>query len=267
MPLRPILQVRGLRLERGNTVIFNGIDWTVEPSEHWAILGPNGSGKTTLLAALTGYKTPTAGTIQLLGETFGESHWPELRKKVGLVSGALNKLMADDEPALETVISGKYAMIDLWETPTTTDRRAAHGILKQIECTSITNRPWRHLSQGERQRILIGRALMAKPKLLILDEPCAGLDPVAREHFLQFLNRLARQRNAPSLVLVSHHAEEIMPAFTHALLLKEGASFAQGEIESTLTSANLSASFGNSLKLKKSSGRFSLTVSSSNEIM
>jgi len=267
VPLRPILQVRGLRLERGNTVILDGIDWTVEPSEHWAILGPNGSGKTTLLAALTGYKTPTAGTIQLLGETFGESHWPELRKKVGLVSGALNKLMADDEPVLETVISGKYAMIDLWETPTASDRRTASAILKQIGCTPIADRPWRHLSQGERQRILIGRALMAKPKLLILDEPCAGLDPVAREHFLHFLNRLARQRNAPSLVLVTHHVEEIMPAFTHALLLKEGHSTAQGKITSTLTSTNLSSSFGFPVTLKKSKGRFDLRVSSSNELM
>jgi len=267
VPLRPILQVRGLRLERGNTVILDGIDWTVEPSQHWVILGPNGSGKTTLLAALTGYKTPTAGTIQLLGETFGESHWPELRKKVGLVSGALNKLMADDEPALETVISGKYAMIDLWENPTAADRRTARAILKQIECTPIADRPWRYLSQGERQRILIGRALMAKPKLLILDEPCAGLDPVAREHFLQFLNRLARQRNAPSLVLVTHHVEEIMPAFTHALLLKEGHPSAQGKITSTLTSTNLSSSFGFPVTLKKSRGRFNLRVSSSNELM
>ena len=267
VPRRPILHVSGLRLERGNTAILDGIDWTVEPGQHWVILGPNGSCKTTLLAALTGYKTPTAGTMQLLGETFGESHWPELRKKVGLVSGALNKLMADDEPALETVISGKYAMIDLWETPTAADRCAARAILKQIECTPIADRPWRHLSQGERQRILIGRALMAKPKLLILDEPCAGLDPVAREHFLQFLNRLARQRNAPSLVLVTHHVEEIMPAFTHALLLKEGIATAQGKIASILTSKTLSHSFGSPVKLKKSRGRYDLWVSGSNEMM
>ena len=260
MPRRPILCISNLRLERGDTVILDGIDWRVDPGQHWVILGPNGSGKTTLLAAITGYKTPTDGDIQLLGQTFGESHWPELRKKIGLVSSALNKLMAPAEPALETIISGKYAMIDLWHPPTPADRRAARAILKRIECLPLADRPWQHLSQGERQRILIGRALMAKPKLLILDEPCAGLDPVAREHFLQFLNRLARQPKAPALVLVTHHVEEIMPAFTHALLLKEGKVCANGPLKKTLTSKNLSTSFGNAVKLERKNGRYTLKV-------
>jgi iron complex transport system ATP-binding protein len=260
VPRRPILCISNLRLERGDTVILDGIDWRVDPGQHWVILGPNGSGKTTLLAAITGYKTPTDGDIQLLGQTFGESHWPELRKKIGLVSSALNKLMAPAEPALETIISGKYAMIDLWHTPTPADRRAARAILKRIECLPLADRPWQHLSQGERQRILIGRALMAKPKLLILDEPCAGLDPVAREHFLQFLNRLARQPKAPALVLVTHHVEEIMPAFTHALLLKEGKVCAIGPLKKTLTSKNLGTSFGNAVKLERKNGRYTLKV-------
>ena len=260
MPRRPILYIENLRLERGDTVILDGINWRVDPGQHWVVLGPNGSGKTTLLAALTGYKTPTDGDIQLLGQTFGESHWPELRKKIGLVSSALNKLMASAEPALETVISGKYAMIDLWETPTPADRRTARTILKRIECLPLADRPWHHLSQGERQRILIGRALMAKPKLLILDEPCAGLDPVARENFLQFLNRLARQSNAPALVFVTHHVEEIMPAFSHALLLKEGQVCASGLLKETLTSKNLSRSFGDTVKLEQKNGRYTLKV-------
>ena len=133
VPRPPILQLRNLRLERGDTTILDGIDWRIDPGQHWVILGPNGSGKTSLLAALTGYTTPTAGEIQLLGHTYGESHWPELRKKIGLVSSALNKLMAPDEPALDTVISGKYAMIDLWQTPTPADRRKASAILLKIE--------------------------------------------------------------------------------------------------------------------------------------
>ena len=260
MPRRPILYIENLRLERGDTVILDGINWRVDPGQHWVVLGPNGSGKTTLLAALTGYKTPTDGDIQLLGQTFGESHWPELRKKIGLVSSALNKLMAPAEPALETVISGKYAMIDLWETPTPADRRTARSILKRIECLPLADRLWHHLSQGERQRILIGRALMAKPKLLILDEPCAGLDPVARENFLQFLNRLARQSNAPALVFVTHHVEEIMPTFSHALLLKEGQVCASGLLKETLTSKNLSRSFGDTVKLEQKNGRYTLKV-------
>jgi len=247
-----------MRIERGDTVVLREINWCVDSEQHWVILGPNGSGKTTLLAALTGYEMPTGGEIELLGKTYGESHWPELRKQIGFVSSALNRMMAPDEPAIETVISGKYAMIDLWREPTSTDRRNARVILRQIECAELSERPWRYLSQGERQRVLIGRALMAKPKLLILDEPCAGLDPLARENFLQFLNRMPRQPSAPALILVTHHVEEIMPVFTHALLLREGKVSAAGKAEKTLNSKNLSDSFGTALKVSRKNSRYSL---------
>ena len=260
MAKTPILDIRNLRLQRGDTHILNDLNWRVEHGEHWVVLGSNGCGKTSLLASLTGYKFPTSGDIHILGNTFGENDWTELRTHIGLVSSTLNKLMAEDEPVMETVVSGKYAMIDLWETPTPTDRRTARAILKRIECFPLADRPWHHLSQGERQRILIGRALMAKPKLLILDEPCAGLDPVAREHFLQFLNRLARQPNAPALVFVTHHVEEIMPAFSHALLLKEGQVCASGPLKKTLTSKNLSRSFGDAVKLEQKNERYTLKV-------
>ncbi|MBR90592.1 MAG: ABC transporter [Verrucomicrobiales bacterium] len=260
MPRQSILQVRNLRLERENIIILDGINWCIQKGQHWAILGPNGSGKTTLLSTLTGYTAPTAGDIQLLGKTYGESHWPELRKKIGIVSSTLNKLMPHDEPALETIISGKYAMIDLWQKPTANDKRQARTILKKIECTALANQPWLFLSQGERQRILIGRALMARPKLLILDEPCAGLDPVAREHFLQFLDRLGHQRSAPALILVTHHVEEITPAFTHALLLKQGRVSAGGPIGETLNSRSLTDSFESPLRLRRSSNRYNLSV-------
>ncbi len=249
-----------MRMERGDTVILEKINWCVERGQHWVILGPNGSGKTTLLAALTGYEMPTGGEIELLGEIYGESHWPELRKKIGFVSSALNKMMAPDEPAIETVISGKYAMIDLWQKPTPADHHQARAILRRIECTDLTGRPWRHLSQGERQRVLIARALMAKPKLLILDEPCAGLDPLARENFLQFLNSIPNQPSAPALVLVTHHVEEIMPAFTHVLLLREGKVSAAGEVEKTLNSKTFSRSFGTALRIARKNGRYSLQV-------
>jgi iron complex transport system ATP-binding protein len=158
-------------------------------------------------------------------------------------------------------------MIVLWQKPTPDDRCKAHVILKHIECAALTDRPWLFLSQGERQRILIGRALMAQPKLLILDEPCAGLDPVAREHFLQFLNRLARQRAGPALVFATHHVEEIMPTFTHALLLKEGRVSATGKMKTTLTSRNLSETFGTPLQLARKVGRYSLMVQSSRKAM
>jgi iron complex transport system ATP-binding protein len=247
-------------MERGDTVILEKINWCVERGQNWVILGPNGSGKTTLLAALTGYEMPTGGMIELLGEIYGESHWPELRKKIGFVSSTLNKMMAPDEPAIETVISGKYAMIDLWQKPTATDHRQARAILRRIECTDLVERPWRHLSQGERQRVLIARALMAKPKLLILDEPCAGLDPLARENFLQFLNNIPNQPSAPALALVTHHVEEIMPAFTHVLLLREGKVSAAGEVGKTLNSKTFSRSFGAALRITRKNGRYSLQV-------
>ena len=140
------------------------------------------------------------------------------------------------------------------------DRRAAMQFLRQTECLHLAERPWRVLSQGERQRILIGRALMAKPRLLILDEPCAGLDPVARENFLQFIQRLGRQKNAPALVLVTHHVEEIMPVFTHVLILKDGRVLAAGGKRQVLNSRNLGKAFGVRMKLAVAKERYALTV-------
>jgi iron complex transport system ATP-binding protein len=196
----------------------------------------------------------------VLGERFGESDWRELRKSVGMVSSSIRQQMAPEEAAIETVVSGKYAMIDFWGRVTRTDRRAALQILRRIECAHLAERPWRVLSQGERQRVLIGRALMAKPRLLILDEPCSGLDPVAREQFLQFVERLGRGKSAPALVLVTHHAEEITPAFSHVLILKKGRILAAGEKKRVLTSRNLARAFGVKMRLGSRDGRYALKV-------
>ncbi len=209
---------------------------------------------------MTGYLSPTSGEISVLGETFGESDWRELRKHIGLVSSSVRQMMADHEPALVTVISGKYAMIDYWGRVRTADRTAAMRLLRQVEAGHLADRRWEVLSQGERQRILIGRALMAKPRLLILDEPCAGLDPVAREHFLDFLQRLGSRRGAPALIFVTHHVEEIMPVFTHALLLREGRVVADGVKSDVMTSARLSKVFGAGIKLGWKNSRYSLRV-------
>jgi iron complex transport system ATP-binding protein len=255
-----VLNVRGLCIERDKTVILNDISWRVECGEHWAILGANGSGKTSLLNALTAYLSPTAGTIEVLGERYGESDWRELRKRVGLVSSSVRQMMAVEEPALQTVVSGKYAMIDYWGEPSAADLKRAAQILRSIECSYLASRPWRVLSQGERQRVLIGRALMANPPLLILDEPCAGLDPVAREHFLQFLQKLGTRKNAPTLILVTHHVEEIIPVFSHVLLLKGGRVLAQGQKTIVLTSDSLGQAFGSQVRLKIEDQRYTLSV-------
>ena len=257
---KTILSVTGLHIERGGTVILHDVNWRVERGQHWVILGANGSGKTSLLSALTGYLMPTAGEISLLGETYGRSDWRELRKKIGLVSSSIRQMMADDEAALETVASGKYAMIDFWGRVTRAEKAQALKLLKQVECEYLAKRPWQVLSQGERQRVLIGRALMARPRVLILDEPCAGLDPAAREHFLQFIQRLGQHKNSPTLIFVTHHVEEIMPAFSHVLVLKNGRVLAQGRKGSVLDSKNLSSAFHARMKLRKVGGRYELQV-------
>lgn len=258
--MKTILSVDGLCIERDRTVILQDVHWSVERGQHWAILGANGSGKTSLLSALTGYLMPTRGNISLLGETYGHSDWRELRKKVGLVSSSVRQMMAEAEPALETVASGKYAMIDFWGRLTRAEKAQALKLLRQVECEYLADRPWQVLSQGERQRVLIGRALMARPRLLILDEPCAGLDPAAREHFLQFIQRLGETRNAPTLILVTHHVEEIMPAFSHVLLLRSGGVLAAGKKAAALNSKNLSLAFHTRMQLKRNVNRYELKV-------
>jgi len=256
----PILAVTDLIVRRGDTTILDKISWQVTRGEHWIILGANGSGKTSLLGALTGYLTPSAGKIELLSRVYGSTDWRELRKRVGIVSSAIRQMIPDDEPALETIVSGKFAMIDYWGKVTEGDRRRARRLLRQIECEALTDRPWLYLSQGERQRLLIGRALMAGPPLLILDEPCAGLDPAAREHFLQFLQRLGSLKNGPTLVLVTHHVEEIMPAFSHVLVLRGGRVLASGPRKSVLTSAVLTKAFRTPIRLEKQQGRYTLKL-------
>ena len=198
----------------------------------------------------------------MFGRRYGYSDWRDLRKRIGLVSSSVRQMMANDEPALETIISGKYAMIDLWGRSTGRDRAQARRILAQIECDHLADRPWLVLSQGERQRVLIGRTLMAKPRLLILDEPCAGLDPAAREGFLEFLQRLGGNKTAPTLVLVTHHVEEIMPVFSHVLILKAGRVLAAGEKAKVLTAKALSSAFAARVTLAKSKGRYALRVRS-----
>lgn len=258
---RPVLDIRGLVVHRDGTLILDRLDWRVRRGEHWVILGANGSGKTSLLSALTGYLTPSAGEVELLGETYGNSDWRELRTRVGLVSSAIRQKVPDWDPAGLVVIAGKYAMLDYWGRVKKSDRAEAARVMRAAECAHLAEREWGVLSQGERQRVLIARALMAKPAVLILDEPCAGLDPVAREHFLGFMQRLAAKKNSPTLLFVTHHVEEIVPAITHALLLREGRVISAGLLPEALTSRLLSRTFSTALALRSRNGRHTLVVS------
>ncbi len=260
MATLPILEVSGLTVARGATTILREVSWRVRRGEHWAILGSNGSGKTSLLKSITGYLSPTAGDIHLLGRRYGETDWRELRLELGLVTSALQASIPAAEPALETVVSGKYAQLDLWVPPTRSDRAEARRWLRFVGALPLAAREWLFLSQGERQRILIARALMARPRLLILDEPCAGLDPVAREEFLRFVEALARRRGGPALVLVTHHVEEITPAFTHVLLLRGGAVFAAGPKRRVVTTRALSGALGGAVSVREKKGRYQAAV-------
>jgi iron complex transport system ATP-binding protein len=259
----PVIEICDLTVERGATIL-RSVNWRVAAGENWAILGANGSGKTSLLSVLTGYLSPTTGEIRVLGETFGRFDWRELRKRVGLVSSSIRQMMPGYDTALQTVVSGASAMIGFWGETQAGERERALEILRQIEMFELRERQWRFLSEGERQRLLIGRALMAQPKLLVLDEPCAGLDPIARERFLQFLDRLGRQTsNGPSLVLVTHHVEEIMPSFSHVLILRGGEVAARGPAREVMTSEILSQAFASPVLLERRNGRYLLRVSTS----
>jgi len=257
----PILTVTDLCVVRGSTTILRDLAWEIRRGEHWVILGPNGSGKTSLLRVLTGYLSLTSGSLAVLGRVYGRTDWRELRKRIGMVSSALQLSIPPAETAIETVISGKFAQLDLWAKITRTDEGEATRLLRLVGLGKLARREWIFLSQGERQRVLIARALMAQPELLILDEPCAGLDPVAREHFLGFMERLGKKRSGPALVLVTHHVEEITPAFSHVLMLRAGQPVVAGPKFTTLTRRNLSRTFGATVCLQRRGSRFSLALS------
>ncbi len=243
-----------------DTTILSNIGFQLWPGEHMAILGPNGSGKTTLLNTITGYGFFSTGTLAFNGHTYGQSDWTELRKSIGVVSASLHSKLNGAQPALETVLSGKNAMLGYCPATSPKDRSKASRLLQDLNCSALINRAWRKLSQGEKQRVLIARALMANAGLLILDEPCAGLDPVARERLLSDINHLIQTKKKPSIILVTHHVEEIMPGFTHALLLKHGRILESGAKSKVLNTANLKMLYDIPLRLSKRDGRIWMNI-------
>jgi iron complex transport system ATP-binding protein len=191
---------------------------------------------------------------------FGETDWREVRKRVGLVTNTLTTFLESDEPAVHAVASGREAMLNVWGSPSKKLIKEAERLMNDLGCLHLRDSLWGVLSQGEKQKILICRALMAKFKMLILDEPCAGLDPVARDRFLRWLQSLGARPDAPTLVMVTHHVEEILPCITHVLMLKDGTVFAAGAKSQTLTSARLGAVYGAKVKLSCRAGRYRLEL-------
>jgi iron complex transport system ATP-binding protein len=253
------LELREVSYLADGKKILDSISWTVQPGEHWAILGPNGSGKTTLLKLACGYLWPNAGgLIRRQGEEL--TYLPELRKSIGWVSAALVGEIPAQEKALNTVVSGKFAQIGyvggLWGQASQSDYARARRYLQEFDCGHLSEQEFGTLSQGEQQKVLIARARMTKPYLIVLDEPCAGLDPGARENFLAALRRISQQKKIPALIYVTHHIEEILPLFGHTLVLCDGKVLHAGPTRRVLKPDVLKKLYGVSLAVLKRRGRY-----------
>jgi len=255
----PALELRGVSYVADGKKILDGIDWTVQAGEHWAILGPNGAGKTTLLKLACGFLWPNAGgEIRRQGKTLVNLR--ELRKGIGWVTSSLAAEIPIYEKAIRTVVSGKFAQIGLLEefggASTAADYRSALRYLGELGCSALRDQEFGTLSQGEQQKVLIARARMTRPYLIVLDEPCAGMDPGGRENFLTSLVKLGKQKNIPTLIYVTHHVEEILPLFGKVLLLRKGRLSHAGKTAGVLKPKALQELYGVPLSLIRRKGRF-----------
>ncbi|MFF3865494.1 ABC transporter ATP-binding protein [Micromonospora sp. NPDC001898] len=240
-----VVSLDGVGVRRSDTALLHDVEWRVELDERWVVLGPNGAGKTTLLSLAAGRLHPTTGTAHVLGERIGRTDVNELRMRIGLSTAALAERVPAEERVVDVVVTAAWSVVGRWrESYDRTDEARAHALLGQFGIGHLADRAYGTLSEGERKRVQIARALMTDPELLLLDEPAAGLDLGGREDLVARLAELAYDPDAPALVLVTHHVEEIPPGFTHALLLREGGVTAQGLLADTLTADNLSKTFG-----------------------
>ncbi|BDH62013.1 putative ABC transporter ATP-binding protein YlmA [Lysinibacillus sp. PLM2] len=228
---------------RNKKYLLKEINWSIEKGEHWCLFGLNGSGKTTLLNIINGYVYPTKGKVTVLGNEFGKTSIPDLRKEIGIVSSSIKHEFHINHSVLSIVLSGKFASIGLYEAVEQGDVDLARSLMELLNCLHLEDEEYGVLSQGEKQRVLIARALMSQPKILILDEPCNGLDIIAREELLQFIEKVANQEDGPTLIYVSHHVEEVLPCFTHSLLLKKGEVYTKGLTRQVFNEVTLSEFF------------------------
>ncbi|WP_163184346.1 ABC transporter ATP-binding protein [Neobacillus sedimentimangrovi] len=255
-----IVQLKDVTLVRDGKHILKNVNWQIENGEHWVLFGLNGSGKTAILNLLNAYFFPTTGSIHVLGMEFGKTYLGEkLRRKIGFVSSSLQEKFYPGDHAFEVVLSGAFASIGLYETPTDEMRKKAIRLLEELGCIEYANQNYETLSQGEKQRVLIARALMADPELLILDEPSNGLDFIAREKLLESIEIIGKNNKAPTIIYVTHHVEEILPLFNKTMLLKEGQVFAAGTTDEILSEERLSDYFGLPVHVRWQNGRPSLS--------
>lgn len=244
-------------LRRNGRVLVGPVTWSVELDERWVVIGPNGAGKTSLLRMAAAMEHPSSGTAYILGERLGRVDMSELRARVGLSSAALSQRIPDDETVRDLVVSAGYAVLGRWrEQYDDVDYEQAVDMLESVGAEHLAERTYGTLSEGERKRVLIARSLMTDPELLLLDEPAAGLDLGGREELVARMSDLAADPDAPALVLVTHHVEEIPPGFSHCLILSEGKIVDSGLLSDVLTAENLSTAFGQSIALDVIDGRY-----------
>ncbi|MCG3089533.1 ABC transporter ATP-binding protein [Sporosarcina sp. MB25] len=255
-----IISLQQVTYRRGEKLILNEIDWEAKQGEHWAILGLNGSGKTTLLNIIAAHQFPTEGEVVLFGNRFGETNLPELRKRIGFVSSSLERFsqLFLNETVERVIVSGKYASFGLYEQTSDEDWSRADMLLHQFRLTYLKGKKISLLSEGERRRVFIARSLMSYPTMLILDEPCSGLDILSREQFLQTLRTVIEAHC--HLVYVTHHIEEITEDITHVLLLKEGRIVAAGKKKKILTGDLLTEAYSVPVSVSWQGGRPHLHV-------
>lgn len=255
---KPIIKLNNVSFLRKERSILKDICWEIKSDQHWTLLGANGSGKTSLLRIITGYEWPSRGTVNVLGNEFGKCAISGLRKHIGYVSSAINIKLPENDSATNIVLSGIDATFGLHRHYSDDEYDQAYAAMKKMSVGQCKDQPYSILSQGERQRILIARAIINHPDILILDESCAGLDPAAKEHFLGDLEILTSHENAPIIIFVTHHIEEISPWITNVFILKEGVCRASGKTEDLLNSETLSDAFDCKCSVRKENHRYYL---------
>lgn len=259
--MEKIINMKNVSWRREGKEILRDLSWEVNQGEHWAILGLNGAGKTTLLNMVNGYIWPTTGEVSVLGKKFGKIDIHQLRKSIGWVSSSLGERINGRHKAEDIVISGKFASVGLvFAEPEEDDFEKARELMEMLGVDYAFGRPYEKCSQGEKQKILIARGLMAEPELLILDEPTTGLDFIAREDLLQTIEQIAETEDAPTIIFVTHHIEEVLPIFSHMLLLEEGTVFAEGTRENVLTSSDMSRLYHRNIQVNWQNDRAWMTV-------
>ncbi|MGB9376249.1 MAG: ABC transporter ATP-binding protein [Mycobacteriales bacterium] len=252
-----VVSLEGVSVIRGSNTLLRDINWQVELDERWVILGPNGAGKTTLVLLAAAHLYPSSGGVALLGERLGRANIFDLRPRIGLATASLAARIPPTERVLDAVVTASYAVVGRYrEAYDARDEMRARHLLDQWGCAALADRSYGTLSEGERKRLNIARALMTDPEILLLDEPAAGLDLAGREDLLRRLTRLAEDPEAPTLILVTHHVEEIPPGATHAMVLSHGSVVAQGLLGDVLTPQNLSAAYGMPIVVERAGRRW-----------